>query len=114
MGHLISISYYSIELCYFKSDFSLEPLSDIISNKSLVIALRFPNARNQTLPLIYSGIPSIHISRTRFVLLTLSQFGKISVVHTLIMAFVLAFYCRSSNSFLSDSSYFSFFFLRYS
>jgi len=80
-----SISYCSRVLCYFKRDLSFAPRSAIISKRSLVIALLFPKAKNQTLPLIYSGIPSIHISRTRFVRLTLSQFGKISVVQTLII-----------------------------
>ena len=60
----------------------------MILNKSRVIALLLPNARNQTFPLIERGNPSVHISLTRFVRLTLSQFGNIS--------FSQVFFVRSS------------------
>lgn len=94
--------------------FKTEPRSAMISNRFLVIALRFPNARNHTLPLICSGIPSIHISRTRLLLLTLSQFGKISSDHTLIIFFILTYFYHSSRSRFVYSAYFSRFFFKYS
>ena len=79
----LSTSYCSSALCSFRRVRKTSPLSAIISNKFLVIALLFPKARNQTLPLIYSGISESHNSRTRFVRLTLSQFGKMSVIQIL-------------------------------
>ena len=81
-----SIIYYSKMLCFLSKLDRVWPRSAIISNRSFVMALRFPKARNQTLPLSYSGKPSIHISLTRLVRLTLSQFGKISVVQIFIIA----------------------------
>ena len=56
--------------------------------RSLVIALLLPNARNQTFPRIDLGKPSVHISLTRLLRLTLSQLGKISFSQT--------FFVRSS------------------
>lgn len=60
------------------------------------MALLFPKARNQTLPRIDLGNPSVHISLTRLLRLTLSQFGNIS--------FSQIFFVRSSRFyFLSQS-----------
>jgi hypothetical protein len=69
---------YSIAPFCLSSSFSFSPLSAMILNKSSVIALLLPKAKNQTLPLIDLGIPYIHISLTRFFDFSLSQFGNIS------------------------------------
>ena len=71
--------------------------------KSFVIEFLLPNAKYQTFPRTYLGTPSIHISRTRFVLLTCSQFGIISVSHALICIFS-RYSARSSSRRLSSCS----------
>jgi len=103
----------SILLFCFKSSLSLPPRSAIILNKSLVIALLFPNDKNHILPLIVRGSPSIHRSLTRLVFLTLSQFGIISVIHTFVDASILFNFYSYCSLFLSTISYYSLFLLRY-
>jgi hypothetical protein len=82
-GNPFSISFCSMFDWDFMSAFKVAPLSAIISNRSLVIALRLPKARNHTLPLTCSGMPYIQSSLTRLERLTLSQLGMISRSHTL-------------------------------
>ena len=77
---------FSINVCsraelYFNRVCRVAPLSAMISKRSRVMADLLPNARNHTLPLTSSGMPSIHISLTRLERLTLSQLGMISFSH---------------------------------
>ena len=52
-----SMIYCSHSVFYLSNERNLWPLSAIMLNRSLVIAPRFPKARNQTLPLRDRGIP---------------------------------------------------------